>query len=269
MQQIKNSICFFVLISGLFLIGCNESATTSEKNDTDTTSFVTNSDTSSMPAYDPAMDPLTVGAAFSKKLGDTLNTKMYVATLKPGDSVALHTHPDHTFYVLQGGKIEATIQGKGRQVFDLKKGMGWIGGPATDFGKNIGNTTVKWLEVDIYRPRGGSTSSMPGYDPTLDPLTVGAAFSKKLGDTLNIKMFEVTLKPGDSMALHTHPDHAIYVLQGDGGKMAITIQGASREEVDGKTGAGWITGPITDFGKNIGNTIIKFLEVDIYRPRGK
>ena len=119
----------------------------------DTTLAVTNSDTSSMPAYDPAMDPLIVGAAFSKKLGDTLNMKMFEVTLKPGDRVAIHTHPDHSFYVIQGGKLEATIQGVGKQIFDLKPGMGWIGGPAIDFGKNVGNTTVKWVETDVYRPR--------------------------------------------------------------------------------------------------------------------
>jgi quercetin dioxygenase-like cupin family protein len=154
MQQIKNSTCFFVLISVLFLIGCNESATTSEKKDMDTTSAVTKSDTSAMPAYDPAMDPLTVGAVFSKKLGDTLNIKMYEFTLKPGDSAALHTHPDHTVYVLQGGKLAVTFQGSGRQVLDLKTGIGFISGALSDAGKNIGNTTVKLLVTDIYRPRG-------------------------------------------------------------------------------------------------------------------
>ncbi len=154
MQQIKINIHFFVLISVLFLISCNQSATISDKNDMDTTAVATNNDTSSMPAYDPAMDPLTVGAAFSNKFGDTLNMKMFEVTLKPGDSVAIHTHPDHSFYVLQGGKIEVNIQGAGVKIFDLKPGMGWLSGPLTDFGKNIGNTTVKWLEVDVYRPRG-------------------------------------------------------------------------------------------------------------------
>jgi hypothetical protein len=150
MLQIKN---LFVLTSILFLISCNQSATTSEKNNMDTTSAVTNNDTSSTPVYDPAMDPLTVGAKFSKKLGDTLNIKMFEVTIKPGDSVAIHTHPDHSFYVLQGGKLEVNIQGAGVKIFDLKPGMGWISGPLTDFGKNIGNTTVRWLEVDVYRPR--------------------------------------------------------------------------------------------------------------------
>jgi hypothetical protein len=155
MQQTKNSSYFFVLISVLVFMGCNESATTSEKNNMDTTASVTNNaDTSTMPEYDPAMEPLTVGAQFSKKLADTLNMKMYEFTVKPGDSAALHTHPDHAVYVLQGGKLAVTFKGSGRQILDLKTGMGFISGSLSDAGKNIGNTTVKLLLVDVYRPRG-------------------------------------------------------------------------------------------------------------------
>jgi len=153
MKQIKNKNYFFVFISILFLIGCNESTTTSEKNDMDTTTAVTNSDTSSMPSYDPAMDPLTVEAPFARKLGDSLNIKMYEVTLKPGDSVALHTHPDHTLFVVQGGKVIITPQGGEGQELDLKTGMGMIMATQTHSGKNIGNTTVKLLVSDVYRPR--------------------------------------------------------------------------------------------------------------------
>lgn len=154
MQLLKNRSSFFVLISFLFLTGCNESATTSEKIDKDTTAVVTNTEKSSMPVYDAAMDPLTVEGAFAKKLGDTLNIKMYELTLKPGDSAMLHTHPDFSLYVIQGGKLAITPQGGERQINDLKAGMGIIFGSVTHSGKNIGNTTVKLLINDIYRPRG-------------------------------------------------------------------------------------------------------------------
>ncbi|HVE61957.1 MAG TPA: cupin domain-containing protein [Chitinophagaceae bacterium] len=153
MKPLKSKSYFFVLISILFLIACNESATTSEKNDMDTTTAVTRGDTSSMPAYDPAMDPLTVEAPFARKLGDTLDIKMYEVTLKPGDSVALHTHPDHTLYVVQGGKIIITPQGGQGQEMDVQAGMGMILPAQTHSGKNIGKTTVKLLVSDIYRPR--------------------------------------------------------------------------------------------------------------------
>ncbi len=154
MKQITNKSFFFVLTSILFLIGCSESTTTSEKMDNDTTTAVTNSDTSSMPSYDPAMDPVTVEAPYARKLGDSLNIKMYEVTLKPGDSVALHTHPDHTLYVVQGGKVIITPQGGEGQELDLKTGMGMILPTQTHSGKNIGNTTVKLLVSDVYRPRG-------------------------------------------------------------------------------------------------------------------
>ena len=154
MQQLKTSASFFVLISVLCMIGCNEPATTSEKSDNDTTQVVTNSEASSLPDYDPAMEPLTVGAAFSKKIHDTLNIKMYEYTLKPGDSAALHTHPDHTVYVLKGGKLAVTMQGKGRVIMDLQTGTGFISGPLSDAAKNIGASTIKLLIADIYRPEG-------------------------------------------------------------------------------------------------------------------
>jgi mannose-6-phosphate isomerase-like protein (cupin superfamily) len=154
MQQAKIKPCFFVLLSAFFIIACNEPAATSTKNEKDTALIVTGNDPFPMPAYDPALAPLTVGAQFSKKLQDTLNIKLYEFTLKPGDSAALHTHPDHVWYVVEGGKLAITFKGTGRQVFDLKPGMGAISGPLSDAGKNIGNTTIKLLVADIYRPRG-------------------------------------------------------------------------------------------------------------------
>jgi hypothetical protein len=156
MKQTTYNIYFLVLASALFLIACNEPATTSEKNEKDTASIVTNNnDTFSMPAYNPAMDALTVGAQFTKKLGDTLNIKMYEFTVKPGESWALHNHPDHTVYVLQGGTIALFIQAKGRQdTLTFPTGMALISGPLSDSGKNVGNTTLKMLVQDIYRPRG-------------------------------------------------------------------------------------------------------------------
>ncbi len=154
MKQIKISAYFFVVISVLFQFSCNDTATTSETNDRDTTSIASNANTSTMPAYDPAMDPLTVGAQMSKKMGDTLGVKMYEFTVKPGESWGLHTHPDHTVYMLQGGKMALYIREAGRQdTLTFPTGMALVSGPLTDSGRNIGNTTIKMLVTDIYRPR--------------------------------------------------------------------------------------------------------------------
>ena len=40
------------------------------------------------------------------------------------------------------------------------------------------------------------------YDPAKDPMAVAPAFTKKLADTLGIRIYEVTLNPGDSTPFH-------------------------------------------------------------------
>lgn len=130
-------------------IACNQQTKTEEPAKTD----AAKSETPSMPAYDPAMDPVNVEAPFLKLLKDTLNIKLYEVTLNPGDSVGMHTHPDHTLYVLQGGTVRLTPKDGTAQVNELQTGMGVIFPTGTHSGKNIGTTTVKLLVTDIYRPR--------------------------------------------------------------------------------------------------------------------
>lgn len=139
-----------------FFLRCKDKAATSESNGKDTASVSTATrDTATMPAYDPAMDPVIIGGPMLKKMGDSLGVKMYEFTVKPGEAWGLHTHPDHTVYVLQGGKIALYMREAGRQdTLTFPTGMALISGPLTDSGRNIGNTTIKMLVQDIHRPRG-------------------------------------------------------------------------------------------------------------------
>ncbi len=83
-------LSFAIVIS--VVIACNQPGTADKNNTTDTTKTMASKDTSSMPAYDAAMDPLKVEAAYTKVLGDTLNIKMYEAAFKPGDSALIYIH---------------------------------------------------------------------------------------------------------------------------------------------------------------------------------
>ncbi len=137
----------------MFLISCNKPTTTSKKKDNETTQVASTTDDTPMPDYDPTMEPLTVRAQFSKLLHDTLGIKMYEFTLKPGDSAALHAHPDHTVYVLQGGKALISFNGAAPQEMELKTGLEFISPSLKHYGKNIGTTTINLVVTDIYRPR--------------------------------------------------------------------------------------------------------------------
>ena len=149
----KNVFQSILIAVSVFFTACNNPETGTEKNNVDTNTTATSKDNSSMPDYDPALDPWNVEAPFAKKFGDTLGIKMFEVTLKPGDSVSLHRHPDHTLYVVQGGKIAITTEGGGREVLDLPTGAGLVNATTTHSGKNIGNTTVRLLVTDIHRPR--------------------------------------------------------------------------------------------------------------------
>ena len=154
-MKMKVTIHFILAVAICFaLIACNQQAKTDEAAQAGNTTGAAKTETSSMPEYDPAMDPMKVEAAFVKALADTLNVKFYEATFKPGDSVGLHTHPDHLVYVIEGGTLEIYTKDGAVNVLELKAGMGLMLGSETHSGKNSGKTTVKLLIADIYRPRG-------------------------------------------------------------------------------------------------------------------
>ncbi len=149
MKQKTNAGIIFSFLMAMTIMACNEQSKKDETAKTD----VSKSETATLPSYDPAMDPVKVEAAFNKVLADTLNVKLHEVTLDPGDSVDMHTHPDFTLYILQGGTLKIYPKDGEPQVLELKNGMGFIFPTVTHSGKNIGTTTIKLLVSDIYRPR--------------------------------------------------------------------------------------------------------------------
>jgi quercetin dioxygenase-like cupin family protein len=107
-----------------------------------------------MSAYDAAMDPVKVEAnVISRVMADTLGVKFYELIIKPGDSVTLHSHPDHLVYVIDGGMVELKNKEGKATPTEFKTGMGVMTGPDIHSGKNTGTTTIKMIVADIYRPR--------------------------------------------------------------------------------------------------------------------
>lgn len=146
--------CLKFLLFACTLISCNDAARKEEAQEADSaTSSTEQRDTAAITNIPETMDPYIMGGEALTKITDTLGVKMYVFTLKPGDSAAMHSHPDHLVYVIQGGKLEVSFQGQGSQVMDFKPGDGFVSGPVSDAVKNTGKTTIKLLVADIHRPR--------------------------------------------------------------------------------------------------------------------
>ncbi len=102
---------------------------------------------------DEALNPLNVYGDKTKIFADSLNVQMYELILKPGDSIGLHAHLDHTIYVLEGGTGTIWVNGTEQKEIVFTAGEGWLGGPLTDAAKNTGDTTLRILITEILRPR--------------------------------------------------------------------------------------------------------------------
>lgn len=149
-QKSNTGLLLALLMTFTFLIACDNEAKKDESAKTD----VTKTETPAMPAYDAAMDPVKVEAnIISRILADTLNVKFYELIIKPGDSVGLHSHPDHLVYVIDGGMVELKNKDGKAAPTEFKTGMGVVTGPDIHSGKNTGTTTIKMVVADIYRPR--------------------------------------------------------------------------------------------------------------------
>mgnify|MGYP003462512651 FL=1 len=149
MKQKFNASILLALFMLLAFIACNNEAKKEEPAKTDTV----NAETGSMPGYDPAMDPTKTAGYPATILGDTLGLKAYEFLANPGDTIPMHSHPDHVLYVLEGGTGDLTGKDGKTQAAEFKKGDCIIYGPQNHSAIITGNTAIKLLIVQVYRPR--------------------------------------------------------------------------------------------------------------------
>lgn len=97
-----------------------------------------------------AQDPMKVGPKVYKKIL-LENDKVRIMSIEfaPGQAIPMHSHPQHSGYILSGGTIQITEKGKSAQIFNLKTGDAVYFPAITHMGKNIGKTTIKLIITEI------------------------------------------------------------------------------------------------------------------------
>jgi beta-alanine degradation protein BauB len=86
---------------------------------------------------------------------------------------------------------------------------------------------------------------------SMDPLVVAANVSTLIMENKQVRVIDGHFTPGVKTALHSHPNHIIYVLKG--GKMKITMPDGKSTNVDLKNGqAIWM-----DAGEHIAENLGK------------
>jgi quercetin dioxygenase-like cupin family protein len=216
-------------------------------------------DTVKPASQDASVDAVKAAPDLYKTISDTLGIRIVEATYKPGDSSAMHSHPDYALYVIEGGTAQFTGKDGTKFVNEMKTGMENIRPSEFHSVKNVGKTTVKVLLVEVSRPKATASADAP-----LDATKVAAKEYKLIKDTLGIRVVEATYKPGESSVMHSHPDIAMYAISG--GTSEFTDKDGKKIVSELKPGLTRIVPATTHSVKNIGKTTSKVLLVEVNRP---
>src|SRR5665647_467237 len=74
--------------------------------------------------------------------------RVFNVTFEPGEIAAMHHHPDHVVYVLRGGKIKLTSEGK-TNVLDLETGKAIFINEQNHEAQNIGQSPLELIVVEL------------------------------------------------------------------------------------------------------------------------
>ena len=259
MKQKINRLFSLALGISMTLIACNQGDKKEESTTTTDSTSTTKTDTVQQVAQEATNDAIKVAPDLYKLIKDTMGIRVLEATYKPGDSSALHSHPDYALYVIDGGTAEFSGKDGKKMTNEMKSGMENIRSAEVHGVKNIGKTTIKVLLVEVNRPMGTISP-----DAAMDATKVAPDLYKIKKDTLGIRVVEAIYKPGQSSALHAHPDYALYVI--DGGTAEFTGKDGKKMDNEMKSGMENIRPAEVHSVKNIGKTTIKVLLVEVNRP---
>lgn len=131
---------------------CSNNGTSNEANTANVTSKDT-AETQNYASFDASRGVTKISPDLYKQLADTLNLKVLQGTYHPGDSSIMHAHPDFALYVLEGGLVELTAANGTKQNIDFKKDMAVVLPAETHSAKNIGNSTLRLIVMEVNRPR--------------------------------------------------------------------------------------------------------------------
>jgi quercetin dioxygenase-like cupin family protein len=95
----------------------------------------------------------------------------------------------------------------------------------------------------------------------LDALQAAPNMTKLLMENDRVRVLDVWFKPGEKAAMHSHPDHVIYVLTN--GKMKITPQKGKTQELDLKAGQTVWMDATSHVAENLGKTDVHMLVVEL------
>ncbi|MEP7165835.1 MAG: cupin domain-containing protein [Ferruginibacter sp.] len=261
MKQIVT--CSFIALGlSIAFMSCNGDEKKTDSTTTSDTAVLASTPTEMPAAKADDMDAVKMAPGLYKVLSDTGGIRILEVNYKPGDSSAMHSHPDNVLYVINGGKGEFTAKDGSKRVIDLKAGMISRRPAESHAVKNVGTTTLKAILVEVNRPN----MAGPAMDAAMDATKVSPAqYKVAVADSMGIRVLMTTYKPGESSGMHSHPTQAVYVIEGSDAE--FTDKDGTKHPMKMEKGSTMIIPGMTSHAtKNTGKTTMKALIVEVNRP---
>lgn len=154
-----------------------------------------------------------------------------------GTKLPMHAHPTMVVYLLKGGTTRFTLQ-DGRTVEGSSEaGTVLINAPVTHSQEHVTASHAILIEID-------DRSNFQSPAPATDLLPLAPDHCKLLKENDRVRVYEYTAKKGDTVAMHSHPAHVVYLLKA--GKTQFTLlDGSTPKPADLKDGMALINPPVT------------------------
>jgi quercetin dioxygenase-like cupin family protein len=98
-------------------------------------------------------------------------------------------------------------------------------------------------------------------EQNLDAIHAASNVSKLIMENDRVRVFDALFKPHEKAAMHTHPDHVIYIFTD--GKMRLTSPKGKTQELDLKAGQTIWMDATSHAAENLGKTDIHMLVVEL------
>jgi quercetin dioxygenase-like cupin family protein len=94
------------------------------------------------------LDPLVSAKNVYSLINENNQMRVLKVTFEPGATAKMHHHPKHMAYVLKGGKLKLTSEGKSQDL-DLKEGSAVFLDAQNHEATNIGDSVIELLVVEL------------------------------------------------------------------------------------------------------------------------
>ena len=98
-------------------------------------------------------------------------------------------------------------------------------------------------------------------EKSYDAVDTTSNMNKLLMENDRVRVLDVRFKPGEKAAMHTHPDHIIYVF--NDGKLKLSPSKGKTQEIDLKAGQTIWMDATSHAAENLGKTDVHLLVVEL------